>query len=142
VSYIDADARDTRRILEEAARTLDFSQPVGVMLIAVLHCIPDEDDPAGIVATLMNAVPAGSYLVLTHPAIDQVPDAGARGQESLSRSLGKKVTYRTRDQVASFFAGLELVDEGVVPVQMWHPDSELDTKSRPTGMWGAGAQKL
>jgi hypothetical protein len=142
VSYIDADARDTRRILEEAARTLDFSQPVGVMLIAVLHCIPDEDDPAGIVATLMNAVPAGSYLVLTHPAIDQVPDAGARGQESLSRSLGKKVTYRTRDQVASFFAGLELVDEGVVPVQMWHPDSELDTKSRPTGMWGAVAQKL
>ena len=61
-AYIDADARDTAKILAEAARTLDFSQPVGVMLIAILHCILDSDDPGGLVSSLLDAVPSGSFL--------------------------------------------------------------------------------
>ena len=71
-AYIDADARDTAKILAEAAELLDLSQPTAVMLIAVLHCIPDADDPYQLVAELMDSVPSGSFLTVTHPARDQV----------------------------------------------------------------------
>jgi hypothetical protein len=141
VAYIDSDARDTARILAEAGQTLDFSQPVGVMLIAILHCIPDEDGPGALVDALVNAVTPGSFLALTHPAIDQVPEAGQRSQESLSRSLGMKVTYRTQAQVEGFFTGLSLREPGVVAVQDWHPDTDLDRHTDPTGMWGGVARK-
>ena len=135
-AYVDADARDTSRILAEAAATLDFTKPVAVMLIAVLHCIPDEDDPRRIVADLLAACPPGSYLAITHPARDQL-DAAVKAEESLSRSMGMKVTFRTRGAVEEFFAGpAGLVDPGVVPVEQWRPTSDLDFNSLPTAMWG------
>ena len=134
-AFIDADARDTRKILAEAAEFLDFSQPTAVMLIAVLHCIPAEDDPYQLVRNLMDAVPPGSFLAVTHPARDQVEEA-ARAEESLTRSMGQKVTFRTREQVSGFFTGLELMDPGVVPVQEWRATSALDLSSLPTAMWG------
>jgi S-adenosyl methyltransferase len=138
--YIEADARDTATILAEAARTLDFSQPVGIMLIAILHCIPDSDDPGGIVATLADAVPSGSFVAITQPARDQV--AGAlKAEASLTQSMGQKVTFRTRDEIAGFVAGLDLVEPGVVPIQEWRPDSVLDFNSPPTSMWGCLARK-
>jgi hypothetical protein len=140
-AYIDADARDTEKILTEAAATIDFSQPVGVMLMAVLHCVPDEDGPAGIVAALTGACPAGSFLALSHPARDQV-EIAIRAEESLTKSMGQKVTFRTRDQVAAYAAGLELVEPGVVPVQDWRPDSVRDINSPPTAMWGLVARKV
>jgi hypothetical protein len=68
--YIDADLRDTGTVLTQAARLLDFTRLVAVTLIAVLHAIPDSDDPSAIVAALMDAVPSGSYLTLTHSASD------------------------------------------------------------------------
>ncbi len=139
-AYIDADARDTATILAEAARTLDFSQPVGVMLIAILHCIPDSDDPGGIVTSLLGAAAPGSFLALTHPARDQVAVA-VKAETSLTKSIGQKVTFRTRDQVSQFVAGLDLVEPGVVPVQEWRPDSIRDINSPPTAMWGCLARK-
>jgi hypothetical protein len=140
-AYIDADARDTSRILTEAARTLDFSQPVGVMLIAILHCVPDADNPGGIVTDLMAACPAGSYLAITHPARDQL-DIAVKGEESLSKSMGQKVTFRTKEAVAGFFAGhTDLIDPGVVPVQEWHPVEDADLTSPPTAMWGGVGRK-
>jgi hypothetical protein len=141
-AYIDADARQTGPILAEAAATLDFSQPVGVMLIAVLHCVPDEDKPGQIVADLLAACPPGSYLAITHPARDQV-DVAVKGEESLSKSMGMKVTFRTRAAVEGFFAAghTELVEPGVVPVQEWRPTSELDFTSLPTAMWGGVGRK-
>src|SRR6516165_6157581 len=69
-AYLDADLRDTSVILREAAQTLDFEQPVALMLLIILHLIPDADDPYGIVAALVQALPTGSYLVLAHPASD------------------------------------------------------------------------
>ena len=69
-AYVQADLRDTGTILAEAAGVLDFGRPVAVMLLGVLHCIPDQDGPAAIVARLMAAVPAGSYLAIAHPASD------------------------------------------------------------------------
>ena len=139
-AYIDADARDTRKILAAAAATLDFSQPAGVMLIAILHCITDGDDPGALVRDLLSALPSGSYLAITHPARDQHEDA-TKGEESLTRSMGTKVTFRTRAEVAAFFGGLDLIDPGVVPVQDWRPDSDLDRNSLPTAMWGGVARK-
>jgi hypothetical protein len=87
-AYIDADLHDTGTILAEAARTLDFTQPVAVMLIAVLHLIPDEDDPWGIVSALMRAVPSGSYLVITHPASDIEARSAARAAQRYNERVG------------------------------------------------------
>ena len=139
-AYIDADARDTAKILAEAAELLDLSQPTAVMLIAVLHCIPDADDPYQLVAELMDSVPSGSFLTVTHPARDQV-DIATKAEESLTKSMGQKVTFRTREQVSRFFSGLALVDPGVVAIQDWRPDSILDLKSPPTAMWGGAGRK-
>ncbi len=144
--YIDADARDTEKILEAAAETLDFGRPVGVMLIALLHCIPDEDDPRGLVRTLMEAVPSGSYLAISHPYEENHPhdETGPQRSEAaemLSKAMGKKVTLRVREEVAPFFAGLELVEPGVVPIQEWRPDSVLDIDSPATNMTGGLARK-
>jgi hypothetical protein len=135
-SYIDADARDTGRILREAARTLDFSRPIGVMLIAILHCVPDEDGPYDLVRTLIEAVPHGSYLALSHPASDQVPEHAARAEAALTRSLRQKVTFRTRGQVTRFFDGTEIIEPGVVALPEWRPDSGPGPGTAVTGMWG------
>ena len=75
--YIDADLRNTGAILAQAARTLDFGRPVAVMLVGILQCIPDEDDPRAIVAALMDGVPPGSYLAISHPAADVHAEARA-----------------------------------------------------------------
>jgi S-adenosyl methyltransferase len=110
------------------------------MLIAVLHCIPDSDDPYQLVADLMDAVPEGSFLAITHPARDQV-DIATKAEESLTKSMGQQVTFRTREQVSRFFGGFDLVDPGVVPIQDWRPDSILDLNSPPTAMWGGVGRK-
>ena len=133
--YIDADLRDTDRILAEAARTLDFTRPVAIMLIAILHLIGDEDDPAAIVARLLDAVPPGSYLAISHVASDIEPEKMAEMRERLNRMVSQKGTYRTQAEVSSFFSGLELVPPGVVRIQEWRPDAELEAK-RPAAMWG------
>ncbi len=135
-SYIDADARDTDTILAEAARTLDFSQPIGLMLIAILHCVPDEDDPYGLVRALVDAVPAGSYLAISHPASDQVPEHAAKAEAALTRSMRQKVTFRSHEQVSRFFGGTELIDPGVVALPEWRPDSGPGPDTPVTGMWG------
>jgi hypothetical protein len=89
------------------------------MLVGILHCIPDEDDPLDIVVRLMAAVPSGSYLVVAHPAKDidtsQIGDAASR----LNRVISEPVTLRTHDQVSRFFEGLELVEPGVVQLHRW-----------------------
>jgi hypothetical protein len=118
-AYIDADLRNTGVILTEAAELLDFSKPVAVMLISVLHLIPDEDDPHAIVARLMDAVPSGSWLALSHPARDvhapQVTEAAARFNQ-LARV---PATLRTQAEISHFFDGLELVEPGLVQVHRW-----------------------
>jgi S-adenosyl methyltransferase len=95
-AYLDADVRDPATILAGAAATLDFGQPIAVMLIAIMHCVPDEDDPYAIVRQLMAAVPPGSYLVLSQPAKDMGPDAGVaprragRPERADNRDVGRR----------------------------------------------------
>ena len=138
--YLDADLRDTAAILERAARTLDFSQPVAVVLFAILNVIGDGDDPYGIVTTLMDAVPPGSYLALSHPASDIVSEKMAEVRDRLNRLTYQKATLRSQAEVTQFFDGLELVEPGVVQAQEWRPASEIEART-PSAVWGGVGRK-
>jgi hypothetical protein len=120
-AYIDADLRDTGKVLAESTRLLDFREPVAVMLISVLHLIPDEDDPHAIVTRLMEAVPSGSWLALSHPARDVHPQQVTEAASRFNQLGPAKATLRTRDQILRFFDGLELLDPGMVQVHQWRP---------------------
>jgi len=138
-AYVDADLRDTGAILAAAARTLDFAQPIAVMLIGVLHCIPDEDYPGQIVAALMRAVAPGSYLALSHPAADIHAEEMAAGAAMMNRSMAGSITFRTRPQVATFFDGLDLVEPGLVSTPQWRPGAGVSP--RPLPGWVGVARK-
>jgi S-adenosyl methyltransferase len=138
--YLDADLRDTAHVLDYARGRLDFSRPVGVMLVAVLHLVGPEDDPYRIVRRLMDAVPAGSYLLLSHVASDIEPEKMAEMGKRLNRLLAQKGTYRSQPEVAAFFDGLDIVEPGVVPVPQWRPDSEVEA-ARRAAMWGGIGRK-
>ena len=138
--YLDADLRDTGAILDRAAQTLDFSKPVAVMLMAILHLIPDTDDPYGIVAQLIGAGPAGSHLALSQIASDINADEVAQARDQVGRYMPVKQTYRTHAEVMRFFGGLELSEPGLVRVTEWRPDSAAEAAS-PTALWGGVARK-
>ena len=137
--YIDADLRDTGRILEIAAKTLDFSQPIAIMLMAIVHLIPDSDDPYAIVNRLVEAVPSGSYLAMSHIAADMTPAITTAGQR-VSQFIQQQQTYRTHEEVLRFFADLELAEPGLVRVPEWRPASELEAKT-PAVLWGGVGRK-
>jgi hypothetical protein len=139
-AYLDADLRDPEKILRDASATLDFSRPVAVMLVAVLHCIPDQDDPYGIVRRLVDAVPSGSHLVISHPANDIRATEMAAMATRLNRLMAQKVTPRSRGDVTRFFEGLELVEPGIVRAPEWRPESEADAAGTST-MWSGIARK-
>jgi hypothetical protein len=138
--YIDSDLRDTGRILAEAAQTLDFSRPVGVMLIAVLHLISDEDDPGAIITRLLDAVPPGSYLILSHVASDIQQEQMADLRDRMNRLVYQQSWYRSQPEVTRLFGQLDLVEPGVVRAPLWRPDSELEA-ARAAAMWGGVGRK-
>jgi len=119
-AYVDADVRDTGTVLEGAAATLDLRKPVAVMLLMILQYVPDPEDPWGIVARLLEAVPSGSYLVVSDTAADINSEAVAESARRYNQRLGSvRQTRRTRAEFARFFAGLDLVEPGVVPLPQW-----------------------
>ena len=124
--YISADLRQVAAILAGAEQTLDFSQPVAVLLIAILHFIPDDEDPYGIVRRLMAAVPSGSYLAICHAASDIQAEAVAVGMGLYNEMSSTPITMRTRAQVTRFFDGLDLVEPGVVPLDEWWPPAGVE----------------
>jgi O-methyltransferase involved in polyketide biosynthesis len=125
--YIQADLRDSQTIVAGAARTLDFTQPVAVILIGVLHFIPDDEDPYGALTRLMGAVPSGSYLVMGHAASDIAPEAAAELAVRYNAMSSATITPRSREQVARFFDGLEMVPPGLVPISEWGLHGQIDT---------------
>jgi len=141
-TYLDADLRDTDTILEQSARTLDFTRPVGVVLLAMLHYIPDLAEARQIVARLIGALPTGSFLVISHAGADLLADDVAAFEKSLNAHLSAKQRHvaRPRDVVASFFDGVELVEPGLVRVSEWRPDSPEEAAT-PTILWGGVARK-
>jgi hypothetical protein len=141
-AYLDADLQDTETILEEAASTLDFTRPVGIMLLAILHYIPDLAEARRIVARLLAAVPAGSFLVISHAGTDLLPEEVAAFEKGLNAHLPAERHHvaRPRDLVISFFDGIDLVEPGVVRVSDWHPDSPEESAMQ-TILWGGVARK-
>jgi hypothetical protein len=121
-AYIDGDLRDTDAMLAEAAKTLDFSRPVALLLLGVLHLINDEEDPYEIVGRLVRAVPSGSHLVISHPASDLLPGTQQEASRQYNQRVATHQTLRSREEVARFFAGLELVEPGLVQWHEWRPD--------------------
>jgi hypothetical protein len=139
-SYTQADIRDVTAVLSAASQTLDLAQPVAVILVSVLHLIPDTEDPQAMVGQFMAATAPGSHLVIVHPSSDLRPEASARMSDTLNQAMAQKRQYRSKAEVSDFFAGLELVGPGVVPVPQWRPRSD-DEAAAPTMAWCGVASK-
>ncbi len=138
--YVEGDLRDADPILRAAASTLDFSHPVALMLLGIMHLIQDSEQPYQIVADLMARLPAGSYLALSHPAID-IHAAQAEAQKRYNERVSTPQTLRTRDEVARFFDGLEMVPPGVVYVHAWRPDPADPASAETVSAHGGVARK-
>jgi len=140
-AYVDADLRDPDAILTQAAQTLDFTQPVAILLLAVMDHIPGLDQARQIVARLLAAVPPGSFLVISHTASDIDPAETAEMIRRLNEHLAEaSCVGRPHDVVTRFFDGLDLVAPGVVRVAQWHPRSEIES-AMTTSLWGGVARK-
>ena len=123
-AYIEADLREPERILASATlrETLDFSQPVALMLVAILHFLTDDEDPAGIVSTLLGALAPGSYLVASHVTPELDPE-GVGGLVRAYQAGGLSGQARPVDEFTELaFDGLAMVDPGVVLVSEWRPE--------------------
>jgi len=120
---IEADLRDPRAILDHPGtrKLIDFDQPLAVLLVAVLHFISDDDDPPTIVAAIRDALPPGSYLVLSHVSGDIRRESAANAAVHYKK-VTSSATLRGREEILRFFTGLELVEPGVVQVPYWRPD--------------------
>jgi SAM-dependent methyltransferase len=140
-AYIEADLRDTGHILGEAARTLDLSRPVAVMLIAVMQVVLDDQDASRIVAELLDAVPPGSFLALSHPANDLGGPHRNEVRARMNELMPTPVTGRNREQVTGLFTGLDMLDPGVVVVSQWRPESDLVARM-PAFLWGGVGAKV
>jgi S-adenosyl methyltransferase len=119
--YVDADLRDTPAVLAGASPTLDLSQPTAVLLLAVLHFIPDTDDPASAVAALASKLAPGSFLAISRLTADFAPDPVTAGVRAYHALVPAGLTCRSHSQVSALFAGLPLVPPGVVPLTEWRP---------------------
>jgi hypothetical protein len=141
-AYIQADIREPGKILADPAvqHTLDLGQPVALMLIAILMLFRDEEGVRDWVRALVDALPSGSYVAITHPTADFNPAEMAGAVEACHRA---GITLVPRDQagVASFIEGLELVDPGVVPVLAWRPDHGAPENPRAAYYYAAIARK-
>jgi len=140
-AFIQADLREPGKILADPAlqRTLDLGEPVALMLVAILMYVREEENPQGIVSTLLDALPSGSYLTISHASGDFNPDE-ATGAAAATQRSGIPFTSRTQAEVSALFAGLDLVDPGVVPVLAWRPDAP-PANPRAAYYYGAVARK-
>ena len=120
-AYLDADLKDTGKILQEAARTLDFSRPVAVLFIGVLHLVSDADEPLRIMGEMLEATVPGSYLALTQPAKDVNADEVAEGARRYNQHVKTPQTRRTYAETLRFFDGMEVVPPGLVQCHRWRP---------------------
>ncbi|MEU4317669.1 SAM-dependent methyltransferase [Nocardia fluminea] len=121
--FIHADLHDPRSILDhpDLADTLDRDEPVAIMLVAIMMYFSDADRPQDVIAALLDAVPSGSYLVITHPTADFAPEAMA-GVQAAAEASGISFHPRSNAATSELFAGTTLIDPGLVPVAAWRPE--------------------
>jgi len=140
--YIDADLRDSATILGQAGQLLDFTKPVAVTMLMVLHVIPDADDPYAAVTRVMDALPPGSYLAVSHLGADLLDTEKKQGFEDVvRRQAQQQYIGRTRDEMERFFAGMDLIEPGLVRVEDWRPDPDAYAKCRSTLWCGLGRKR-
>ena len=143
-AYIHADLREPRAILDDPAtrEVLDLSQPTALIMFATLHLIQDEDKPAEIIATLLDALPPGSYFAASHITMEHASGAIAAGQSTM-RSAGITAQARNSDEFARLaFSGLDLVPPGVVVVSQWRPEGDtLQPAPEEVNIYGGVARK-
>jgi len=138
--YLDADLREPGDILGRAAATLDFTRPVAVMLIGILHLIKDEEEPHAIIRQLMAAVPPGSWLAIMHPASDVGAELG-KMTEGYNKKSATSATLRSRAEVAGFFDGLDLLPPGLVHLGRWEPGQPAPAAGPEMPAWTGLASK-
>jgi hypothetical protein len=140
ISVVQADLREPGAVLAAAASSgvgLDVTEPIGLLLVAVLHFVPDSDDPAGIMAAYRDALAPGSLFAVTHATADAQPREAAVHRQ-LYRRTATPMTMRTRAEVTALFAGLELIPPGVVDMTHWQPDPDTDQSIRLAGYAAIG----
>ncbi|WP_372443597.1 SAM-dependent methyltransferase [Nucisporomicrobium flavum] len=120
--YVDADARDVERILDQAAATLDFTEPVAIMLLGIVNFLVDDEQAHAVVRRLLAAVPPGSYLVMSHPTEEVNGPAVRESMRQWNASGAAPIAARSPKQIAAFFDGLELLEPGIVTCTAWRPD--------------------
>jgi hypothetical protein len=136
-TVIQADLREPAKILAdpETQLLIDFTQPVALLLLAVLHFVPDEADPAQIMAILRDAVCPGSYLVICHACRDVKPDTADNATAVYTSRVAAQLRVRTRDEIAALFDGFTLLEPGLVWIPEWRPDSPADVPENPEQFW-------
>jgi S-adenosyl methyltransferase len=143
-AFILGDLREPQAILEHPAlgATLDLTQPVALLMVAVLMYFRDSEDPNpyGMAATLLDRLPSGSYLAVTHPTADFDPRAMA-GAVAAAEQAGVTLVPRNRAETEAFFTGLELVEPGVVPVLAWRPDNQPPADPHSAYYWAGIGRK-
>lgn len=122
-AYIHADARDPDTILKQATETLDLTQPVGLMLLGIVNYIIDCDEAHAVVNRLLDALPSGSYLAMSHPTAEIHGEAVEESMRLWNSTGAAPIRTRSRQQLISFFNGLELLEPGVVSCSRWRPES-------------------
>jgi hypothetical protein len=139
--YIDADAHSPDRILSAVEPTLDLKQPVAVMMLGILNFVLDTDQARSIVRTLMDAVPSGSYLVLTHPTLELGGEGQAPAMKFWNENATPPITARSGAEVASFLDGLELLEPGLVSCARWRHDPATEDEFPQVAQFGAVGRK-
>ncbi|HEY6796525.1 MAG TPA: SAM-dependent methyltransferase [Kineosporiaceae bacterium] len=125
VTYVDADVRDVDGLLTRSRESLDLSQPVVVMLLMIMQFVPDEADPYAIVRRLMDALPSGSHLALSHPARDDGLGIANTATQRYNERVATPMTRRSREEILRFFDGLTLIEPGLVQLPDWRPDQPV-----------------
>ncbi|MET8024685.1 SAM-dependent methyltransferase [Streptomyces avermitilis] len=141
-SVILADLRDPRALLDhpDVRKAIDFDQPVALLLVAVVHFVSDSEDPGGIVATLRDALPTGSYLVLSH-ATGDIHEDRREDAASVYKAATASLNLRPHARVLDFFGDFTLVEPGLVPVPDWRPDEPPKHNAPPIGIYGGVARR-
>ncbi|MEU9650000.1 SAM-dependent methyltransferase [Streptomyces sp. NPDC048110] len=141
--YLQADVRDPDAVLEGAGKILDFDRPIALSLVALLHFVSDEDGAHELVRRLLDALPSGSHLVMTHATADFTPEQSRAATEQL-RAAGVTLALRSREEFTRFFTGLDLVEPGVQVPHLWHPELGDPVAGQEDGVipgYGAVARK-
>jgi S-adenosyl methyltransferase len=137
-AIMDADLREPEKILAQlpASGLIDLTQPVGLLLMAVLHFVTGDEDPWRIVGTLRDALAPGSYLVVSHGTDEGKPAVAHAAEQVYNRGVSAHLQMRSRADILRFFDGFELVDPGLVPIPRWRPDPGDEPAGDPGTFWG------